>query len=311
VELPALGVGRWVVGGGEAGPKAQRPVLVAYGWVYPTDSSINVALSQGRHAPPRGLSLEVQDARGKWVTARAGLGFPAGKNKTVLIDLAGLPGPAGGPRRVRLRTNLEVYWDSIGVAVARPEVKLRTREIAPMRAELRYRGFSEVTQARRSSPELPDYNRVAHSTQQWLDLVGFYTRFGDVRELLKRVDDRYIIMNAGDEIALRFPAPPPPPAGWTRDFIFVSDGWDKDGNFNTGFSKTVLPLPSHDQPEYNRPPGRLQDDPVYRRHPQDWKTYHTRYVTPRAVREALRPGSGQARGTVAKPTIQVGARADR
>lgn len=264
------------------GGGAARRYLVGYGWVYPTDSSINVALSQGQHAPPRGLSLEVPDEKGGWVTWREGLGFPAGKNKTVLIELPEL-------RRVRLRTNLEIYWDALGVAVALPETSLKRREIAPTTAELRYRGFSEIKQERRSSPELPDYNSLVGTGQQWLDLVGFYTRFGDVRELLARVDDRYVIMNAGDEIVLRFPALPLPPAGWTRDFVFVSDGWDKDGNFNTVFSKTVLPLPSHDQPEYNRPPGRLEDDPVYRRHARDWETYHTRYVTPRAFRRALWP----------------------
>ena len=40
-------------------------------------------------------------------------------------------------------------------------------------------------------------------------------------------------LNAGDEIALRFPVSPAPPAGFKRDFIFVSDGWEKDGNFNS------------------------------------------------------------------------------
>ena len=42
---------------------------------------------------------------------------------------------------------------------------------------------------------------------RWRDLVGYYTRFGDVRELLRGVDDRYVIMNAGDELRLAFPAP--------------------------------------------------------------------------------------------------------
>ena len=36
---------------------------------------------------PRGLSLEAQDARGRWVVVAPDLGFPAGKNKTILIDL--------------------------------------------------------------------------------------------------------------------------------------------------------------------------------------------------------------------------------
>ena len=53
-------------------------------------------------------------------------------------------------------------------------------------------------------------------------------------------------------------------------------------------STTVRPLPAHDQPLYTTPPGRLEDDPVYQRHAQDWQTYHTRYVTPERFHEALR-----------------------
>src|SRR5271165_1972507 len=68
--------------------------------------------------------------------------------------------------------------------------------------------------------------------------------------------------------------------GWQRDFVWISDGWVKDGNLNTRFGKTVLPLPYHDMDGYDRPPGRLEDDPVYRRFSGDWETYHTRYVTP-------------------------------
>ena len=85
----------------EEAPRTGPLWLVAQGWVHPTDSSINVALGQGNHAPPAGLSLQVADATGLFKPARAGLGFPAGKDKTVLIDLAGLF-PAKGPRRVRL-----------------------------------------------------------------------------------------------------------------------------------------------------------------------------------------------------------------
>ena len=51
---------------------------------------------------------------------------------------------------------------------------------------------------------------------------GYYTRFGDVRELLKGIDDRYVIMNAGDEMSLRFAEQPPPPAGWVRDFVIAA-----------------------------------------------------------------------------------------
>ena len=108
------------------------------------------------------------------------------------------------------------------------------------------------------------------------------------RELLDKVDDRYVMMNAGDEILMRFEVPPGPPPGWKRDFVWVSDGWTKDGNLNTKYGKTVLPLPYHGMSNYDAPPGRLEDDPVYKRHAKDWQTYHTRYVTPAGFERGLR-----------------------
>ena len=100
------------------------------------------------------------------------------------------------------------------------------------------------------------------------------------------------MMNAGDEMSFKFAAPIAPPEGWVRDFVLVGDGWVKDGDFNTTFSKTVLPLPSHDRPDYTNAPGRLEDDPVYMRHSSDWQEYHTRYITPERFQNALRPSNG-------------------
>ena len=262
--------------------------LVAKGWIHPTDSSINVAISQGQHDPPRGLSLEIPDGKGGWKVAQTGLGFPEGKVKTVLINLTGLF-PPGRPRRLRLRTNLELYWDSIRWAAGLPNTPLKKQRLLPGVADLRYRGFSVARQADRSSPEIPDYDHLCSTRSHWLDLEGYYTRFGDVRPLLARVDDRYVIMNAGDELFLRFPVPPPPPTGWTRDFVLIGDGWEKDGNLNTTFSKTVLPLPFHAQKGYDTPPGALRDDPVYRHHAQDWRDFHTRYITARSFLNAMKP----------------------
>jgi hypothetical protein len=74
-------------------------------------------------------------------------------------------------------------------------------------AELAYRGFSQTRSPRGESPETPDYERLENTLPRWRDLTGYYTRFGDVRELVERVDDRYVIMNAGDELRLRFLPP--------------------------------------------------------------------------------------------------------
>jgi hypothetical protein len=261
--------------------------LLASGWIRPTDSSINVAISQGRQPQPQGLQLKVPDGQGGWAVARSDLGFPAGKAKTILIDLEGVFRP-GTPRRMRLRTNMEIYWDALAWSEARPDTEIKTQRLLPHVAELRYRGFSVVTAADRTSPEVPDYQAIEGTAPRWRDLRGYYTRFGDVGALLQTVDDRYVMMNAGDELVLHFLAPPSPPPGWRRDFVLIGDGWVKDGDYNTLFSTTVLPLPAHDRSDYTAPPGSLEDDPVYRRYPQDWQLYHTRYVTPQGFQEALR-----------------------
>jgi hypothetical protein len=156
---------------------------------------------------------------------------------------------------------------------------------------LRYRGFSATTSPRGDEPETPRYAPIAAVAQRWRDLEGYYTRFGDVRPLLEHVDDRYVIMNAGDELRLRFEERPAPADGWRRDFVLIGDGWEKDGDYNTGHSQTVLPLPDHAKPDYGAGalPGTLEADAIYRRHPDDWRDYHTRYVTPAPFLRGLRP----------------------
>ena len=266
--------------------------LIAQGWMHPTDSSVNVAVSQGHHPAAEGLSLEVPDGHGGWAVAQANLGFPAGRNKICLFDLSNAFRP-NAPRKVRLRTNLEIYWDEIEWARGLPSTALKITHIDPDYADLHYRGYSTIHQANPSSPELPDYSHLEASKQRWRDLVGYYTRYGDVRELLARVDDRYVIMNSGDEMTLHFAAPGPPPAGWVRDFVIAGDGWIKDGDYNSTFSRTVLPLPYHGRNLYITPPGRLEDEWVYRHHPQDWVNYQTRYVSDEVFRNALRDRGSQ------------------
>jgi tetratricopeptide (TPR) repeat protein len=266
--------------------------LIAKGWLHPSDSTINVAISQGHHEQPKPLSLSVEDAYGAWHVVKANLGFPAGRRKTCLINLTGLFHP-GMPHRVRLSTNLEIYWDQIEWAHGLPNTPLKITWLAPSYADLHYRGYSIIDKANVSSPEIPEYNHLLATTQIWRDLTGYYTRFGDVRPLLDHIDDRYVIMNAGDELALRFPALGPPPAGWVRDYVIAGDGWVKDGDYNSIDSATVRPLPYHARTLYDTPPKPLEDEWVYRHHPEDWRTYQTRYVTPYNFENALRSSASQ------------------
>lgn len=259
--------------------------LIATGWIRPTDTSINVALAQGSRPAPRPLAVLVPDGRGGWRTAIGNAGFPAGKIKTIVLDLTGAF--VGEDHRVRLATNMEIYFDWIAVAVGEPDVRPTVTRLAPIEADLRFRGFSRTRRPRPFAPALPVYEEYT-TAPRWRDLIGWYTRYGDVRELLARPDDRYVIMNAGDELALAFETPPPPPEGWVRTFVLYGDGYVKDGDRNTTASQTTEPLPFHAMTDYPYDPAS-RPATLRPEHP-DWQRYHTRWVTHRAFSDHLRDG---------------------
>jgi len=265
--------------------------LIAHGSIHDTESSVNVAITQGSRWKAQSMSVEVPDEKGGWRVAQSNLGFPAGRKKTVLFNLTDIFRP-GIPHRVRIRTNLEIYWDHLEWAVGLPDAPVKMVRLTPSAADLHYRGYSVIKRPESgAAPEVPDYYQLFSTKQSWRDLEGYYTRFGEVRELLQGIDDRYVIVASGDELSLRFSEETSPPPGFVRDFILMGDGWIKDGDYNSTFSRTVLPLPHHAQREYETPPGKLEDEVVYRRFPEDWQKYHTRYVAPDVFRNVLRTQS--------------------
>jgi len=232
-------------------------VLYLHGWVDWADGSVFVAASQGE--PLRGPRLEAQDREGRWVTVLEDMGMPAGKPKTIAVDLTGKLPP--GARRVRITTNMCVYWDEVFLGETNRQPKARITRLGPAAAELRFRGFSAV----KGQPEVFDYG-VVRPASMWNPTPGYYTRYGDVGALLERVDDRLVVMGSGDEVRLRFAGQDLPAlaAGWKRDFLIYVNGWAKDADANTAFGSTVEPLPFHAMRGYPDP-DRLHPDPEYRR----------------------------------------------
>ena len=196
-------------------PRGRPAVARRHGWIYPTDSSINVAIGQGRRVQPRGLVARGAGCAGRWVVVAPDLGFPAGKNKTILIDLGRSRGPASPAQPAPAADEPR---DLLGLRSAWPR-RRRQPQLATTRLQAGARRAAATAASRHDrSLRAARAARDAASTtasptrrQRWRDLVGYYTRFGDVRELARRRRRSYVIMNAGDELQLSFPAPPAPP----------------------------------------------------------------------------------------------------
>ena len=254
--------------------------LFLTGWIFPTDTSINIALSQNPTINPRFPSVAVKDETGNWKTVIDMIGIPAGKNKTITVDLTGTF--LSDDRRVRIETDMQIYWDRAFYTVGEQSVPMEMTTLNPDTADLHYRGFSEMYRPNPHAPHLFDYQKVT-TAAQWRDLAGYYTRYGDVNALLQEVDDMYVILNAGDEITVEFDAArlPALKPGWVRDFILYSDGWDKDGDINTLTSQTVEPLPFHGMSAYPYPETEhYPDDAAHRQYQREYNTRRVEHRLP-------------------------------
>jgi tetratricopeptide (TPR) repeat protein len=250
-----------------------RAILVLSGWVDWADGSTFLGAAQ---EDPRGLmlpSLQVKDAAGSWQTVIQDMGIPAGKPKTIAVDLTGTF--LSESREVRIATNLCVYWDEIFLSEDTSAPQVRLTGLSPSSAELRFRGFSQPTiHPERKQPESFDYQRRMPSSM-WNPTTGLYTRYGDVCRLLEHIDDQMVILGSGDEVVLSFGADrlPALSPGWTRDFLLFVDGWAKDGDANTAFSQSVTPLPFHEMSAYPYTEGeRFPDDQAHRTYLMDYNT---------------------------------------
>lgn len=251
---------------------SNHAVLILYGWVDWADGSSFLSAAQ-EHRDLTFPYLQVKDAAGSWKTVIEDMGMPSGKPKAIAVDLTGKF--LSRSREVRIVTNLCVYWDEIFLTEddARPATRLTTAPL--LSSDLHFRGFSRATiDPQRKQPEQFDYQN-AGEMPPWNPTPGNYTRYGPVGTLLGAADDRMVIMGSGDEIAMRFSAAgfPPLPAGWTRDFILLVDGWAKDADANTAFSQSVLPLPFHAMSRYPYPAGETYPrDALHRDYLRDYLT---------------------------------------
>lgn len=250
--------------------------LFLRGWIYPTDASINVALGQQSSIKPASPSLEVRDAAGRWRTAIANIGFPSGKDKTMVIDLAGKFPTAD--HHVRIRTNMQIYWDQAFVARTLANGPAKVSTLAPVSADLHFRGFSRMyRKGGRYGPYWFAYDDVEKESP-WRPIEGAFTRFGDILPLLRNSDDMYAVMGPGDEATIQFDASSAKslPPGWKRDFLLYTDGWIKDSDLNTAFGTTVGPLPFHQIGSY--PYGAGDKYPTDTKHQEYLRQYNTRHV---------------------------------
>jgi Flp pilus assembly protein TadD len=253
----------------------ERPLVLALtGWIRFGGGMVNVAASHDPDLPFPFPTLEVEIAGGAWRPVDVVVGTPAGKTKSIVVDLAGkLP---AGSRRLRLATAYEIHWDRIALFEKADASRLKVTRLNPDVADLHWRGFGEIEEGPWYLPLTPSYEKVSPNPKWRITPMGWCTRYGDTRELVERRDNALVLLNGGDELTLKFAADrlPPVPAGCQRGFFLYSCGWDKDSDFHCEKGWLVEPLPWHgmDEQLYGQQPRPVIDG-------DGWiENYNTRWV---------------------------------
>jgi len=248
-------------------PNASLRLLMT-GYVnYFSATSLYAAWQAGLKEIPPYVEAELPD--GTWQRIAGDAGFPAGLERTIVVDLTGkLP---AGTRRIRLMTNLQLYWDQVLIDES-TDAEARETEVPLDRAMLHFRGYPKQLEGASPGDLDYDYNLVSLSGPFQRER-GNYTHFGDVTPLLKNIDDRFVVFGSGEEIAAEFDAEKLPalPAHWKRDYFFYANGFVKDMDWWDASPFTVAQMPFHEMTAYPYPkPEKYPDDAASLEYRLNW-----------------------------------------
>ena len=206
--------------------------------------------------------VEAQGAQGNWKRVVEDMGFPAGLARTMVTDLTGkIP---LGTRRIRIVSNLKIYWDAVRIDQTPPVEGIRVEEVPLATASLAFLGYPKEIRLQPATDTIYSYSQRS-PTGPYARAAGNYTRYGDVKELLSAADDKFAVFGSGEGMELEFDPKnlPQLPAGWTRDYFFYANGFEKDFDFYAAYAFTVEPLPKHGLVSYPYQAGKeypLDDD---------------------------------------------------
>ncbi|MCE9585253.1 hypothetical protein K8Q94_01355 [Candidatus Nomurabacteria bacterium] len=170
---------------------------------------------------------------------------------TKVIDLSGLTIKDNEIRFVMTNRQIQTDIDWIAVDTS-PDEEISKSVLSPYYANLHFRGISNMiplnaNDAHMGDLEIPDYADLISKKGKGNTLTGMATKYGDVKDLLANVDNKFVITTQGDEISLRYEVPVQA-NGTERDFIY--DTWDYHKSFHNALGDTIFPLPFNEMTNY-------------------------------------------------------------
>ena len=216
--------------------------------------------------------VEVINRNGQWETVR-NIGFISGDKKTMVVDMSGAF--KTGDHRVRIfigERDRRVVLDRVRMDQS-PPVTLKTTYVTASYANLHFRGPARQAGTTFDHPVLAE-DDVKSGPINYI-FYGKFTKYGDVRELLDKKDDMFVIMQHGDEVMVKFDNPPLQ-KGLERTPVLLADFYYKQtgrAKFDPTVKIPVDPLPFHKMTRYPYElPDKYPGDAAHKNYVKNWLT---------------------------------------
>ena len=136
--------------------------------------------------------------------------------RTMTADLTGKLPP--GTRRIRIWTNLKIYWDQVLIDTT-PEASIPfTRTEVPLvRASLAFRGYPREILGTPAADIRYDFNDVSQSRALRAASRLLHEATATCTPLVRAAEDHFVIFGSGDDVAIDFDAATLPPASARLD----------------------------------------------------------------------------------------------
>ena len=196
--------------------------------------------------------MEVMDAEGNWIRVPQNRQMPIPGDyvpRTFAVNMTDLFPPNVNDYKIRITNFWNVTFDYIGIDITKQK-NITVTEVFPI-----------------ASLEPLDYASTTTNAS------GYFTKYGNITELLLEADDKFVIGIQGDIISLKFPTDDLPMVeeGMERSFFLFVASWFKDhiGNWGYGFDFTVEPLPFQDMSGFPYPSSEKHPDDSFL---DEWNT---------------------------------------
>lgn len=261
--------------------------LITRGWMTFTDDPVGDVLWIQQHPETaRAPYIEVINEYGEWEAVGESICNESfweghGMPRTMMRDIKHWLKTSDYRLRLHYWGGFNLDWIAVDITDT-PYSQTTFTVLEPTVANLYYKGGVESIPVEGDVlgryPAVPDWDiPYNHDTELF---IGYFTRYGNVKPLLRRSDDMFVIMNYGDSIHLEFPEVSMP-EGMERDYYFFVDGYFKlpyVKYFLNNTVSTVDPLPFHAMTTYPYPEDEsYPDDPIHQAYLRVW---NTRYIGP-------------------------------